>query len=157
MRARNYFAWLLTIVLVLTTLAGCTAAQSLPPSAGQYGLQPGSVCVDGDRFRVLWVDQDSGIHQGELRNPAVVRDERNYLEVGADRQVVALHLRDDEQIVACTNRASDTRTGWTTWVPIPIPVGGSSYDGPTTNAPSSGGPTISRPADNDRDPLAKPS
>jgi len=140
----------LGVILVIASFGGSGSAQALPPNSGQYSLQGGSICTDGGDYRFAWADQNGAIRQGQAHDPRVVRDDRNYLEVGADRQYV-LHLRADEQVGACSSNTSYNRPSGGTFIPIPFPIGGRTYNGPSSG-PSSGAPSSSG-----KDTLSKPS
>lgn len=109
----------LSLFLALAVLlAGCAQATGLPANTGQYDLQAGSVCADGDRYQFHWVDAKGELHQAKTKVQAVTRGDRNYVEIqGKDKAV--LHLTEGEAVPACPSDRS--RTGW---FPIPLPIGG---------------------------------
>ncbi|MHB1005441.1 MAG: hypothetical protein ACYC3S_07310 [Chloroflexota bacterium] len=117
---RTHF-WRLTLTMLLFVLSGCTTNTGLPSRSGDYSLQQGSVCADGDRYRFGWVDESGTIHQADAKVTSVTRDDRSYLELqGNDK--AALRLGADESVPVCPDRQN--RPGWASWIPIPIPFGG---------------------------------
>jgi hypothetical protein len=150
--------WALALLIAASSFFEGAAAQAAPQAAGQYALQSGSVCGEGSSYQFRWLDASARTHEAQIRTSQVVTDDRNYLEVTANQQYV-LHLRADESVPACriNNSYDGNRQNPTTYVPIPIPIGGPTYGGPSSNPAPSSSSSSSGSSSGRQDTLAKPS
>lgn len=94
-RARLALVLLLLSTLVLAACGGSRGG--LPTAPGQYTLKEKSVTFDGERYGFFWADAGGALRRAHTDDVKLQLDERNYLEIGADKKAI-LHLKQDEPV-----------------------------------------------------------
>jgi hypothetical protein len=102
------------ILLLLSTLilAACGGGSGLPTQPGRYTLKDKSISFDGDRYSFMWADATGALHPVKTDDVKLQLDEKNELEITADKHAV-LHLKQDEPVtVEGRDRQGDFGNFW---------------------------------------------